>query len=1322
MNAVSGHNSSLLHVWDTHNKVKWLVDSGSLLTIIPPSVEHRAKGPDENTLCAANGTKIACYGKASVHIVIGSRSFFYDAVVADVKHHILGADFLSHFYLAPNLRDGNLLDLKELSTLPAKLATGFKSNPINLINKSDSPYHKLLDRFPAISQPSFKIKNPKHGVKHSIPTSGRPVFSRSRPLPSDRLAIAKEEIGKLVKLGVCRRAKSAWSSPLIVAPKPGGGWRVCGDYRRLNNMTEMDRYPVRTLKDFTAELHGKRVFSKVDLLKGFHQIPMEEEDIAKTGVITPFGLFEFLRCPFGLKNAPQDFQRLMDELLGEIPHVFVYLDDILIASVDEQQHLKDLEEVFRILDENGLTINRDKCELGKPSLDFLGYRVDATGITPLPERVAAINKVPPPTTIKELQSFLGMVNYYRRFIPHAAEHLFHLFGCLKGRSTNKKHRKHQVKLPKTLNWTQECQASFDAIKSALASATLLHHPIPGAHLALTTDASKLAMGGVLEQRGANGWEPLGFWSAKLQPHQQLWPPYDRELLAAFRGIRHFRPMVEGRPFTLYSDHLPLVPSMSKKTDAQTARQVYQLSVVSEFTTDIRYIEGKSNVVADALSRPPVEQLQPDVNSISTLSSKASSSRVAAAPPQRLPGSTGETTSTASSTASSACPQRLPGSTGEITSTTSSTASSALPQRLPGSTGDFSTLHSASSVSSGQPPSLPQHLDPLEWPELKHPSRRQQEASTLSSLLDSAAAASSAPINSNSSQTASTPSSPSAAASSTTSSSPGPPETASDEDFEAFVGAIEAQSLDLTQMAREQPLDRDCQEALQNPQSNFRVKTVDLGSAKLLVDTSTGKPRPLVPYSWRKKVFDAVHGLGHPGVERTRQAITNRFVWPNVRHDASKWARECLPCQRSKVIRHTVPPIGEFIVPQKRFEHLNVDLVTLPLSNGFKHLLTIVDRLSRWPQAIPLTDMTTESVADAFAHGWVSTFGVPATITTDRGAQFGTAIWTQLMQTWGIRSTTTTAYHPEANGMVERFHRRLKEALLALGADAGQNWYWRLPLVLLAIRTTIKPDVGATPSDMVFGEGVAVPGCLLSSTPSSEEELQQHGQRTLANLRMEVERLQPTPTSTHRIQRVQLPSDLRTASHVFIKRGGVTGTLSTPYTGPFRVVERQPTYFKISIPRRGIESVALARIKPACVAPLDDEDPAPPPVTPPRPGRPPGVRTRHPAPTDRVTRQSRQQEAEAPPTADADAPTPSSDPVDAAPLSPIPASPTTPDEFDDALPPPPPRPRTPTREPQRQPRFFLDPSRRRFSARPPKTSYAAPLEAILKSHLKDLSDN
>ena len=210
----------------------------------------------------------------------------------------------------------------------------------------------------------------------------------------------------------------------------------------------------------------------------------------KTAVITPFGLYIFLRTPFGLKNAGQDFQRLMDTILEGVPHTFVYIDDILVASSSPEEHLADLTRVFDILKENGLVVNRSKCVLGVPALDFLGYRVDAKGARPLEERVTAIRQFASPTTVKELQRFLGMINFYRRFIPRAAHHLAGLFGALKDK-------------PKTLKWEDEQKASFVAIKDAISNAALLHHPRPGAPLAITTDASKIAVGA-----SWSSWTPM----------------------------------------------------------------------------------------------------------------------------------------------------------------------------------------------------------------------------------------------------------------------------------------------------------------------------------------------------------------------------------------------------------------------------------------------------------------------------------------------------------------------------------------------------------------------------------------------------------------------------------------------------------------------------------------------------------------------------------------------------------------------------------------------------------------------------------------------
>ena len=310
-----------------------------------------------------------------MNIHLADRKILFPITIADVRQPILGADFLAHAYLAPNHRDGTLIDIKDMSVLRANIEKEAEPIRINHVSQATDPFYQLLDnKFPNLSNPSFRVKDVDHGVLHHIPTEGPPVQARARKLDPEKLAVAKAEIEKLVELGVCERGKSRWSSPLLVTTKPCqspctcdkekpcGGWRVWGDYRRLNHMTT-NQYPVRNLQDFNADLRGKTFFSKVSLLKGYHQIPVSPADIKKTAIITPFGLFLFPRCSFGLKNAGQDFQRLMDRILGDVPHMFVYLDDIMIASEIKEQHLEDLTRVFSIREENGLVDNRKKRDM-----------------------------------------------------------------------------------------------------------------------------------------------------------------------------------------------------------------------------------------------------------------------------------------------------------------------------------------------------------------------------------------------------------------------------------------------------------------------------------------------------------------------------------------------------------------------------------------------------------------------------------------------------------------------------------------------------------------------------------------------------------------------------------------------------------------------------------------------------------------------------------------------------------------------------------------------------------------------------------------------
>ncbi len=236
---------------------------------------------------------------------------------------------------------------------------------------------------------------------------------------------------------------------------------------------------------------------------------MAAADIAKTAIITPFGLFEFIRMPFGLRNAGMTFQRLMDSVLGNLPFAFVYLDDILIASADKATHWRHLEAVFATLQQNGLVVNPDKCLIACSSVDFLGHRLSASGIGPLPARVQAIADFPRPATVKQLQAFLGFFNFYRRFIPAAAKLVLPLTRALRG----------GPKGTTLLDWSPAMAAAFQAARSSLSSSAVLAHPVVGAELSLVTDASATHVGAVVQQRRrGQAWRPLGFGAKYSQSH------------------------------------------------------------------------------------------------------------------------------------------------------------------------------------------------------------------------------------------------------------------------------------------------------------------------------------------------------------------------------------------------------------------------------------------------------------------------------------------------------------------------------------------------------------------------------------------------------------------------------------------------------------------------------------------------------------------------------------------------------------------------------------------------------------------------------------
>ena len=246
--------------------------------------------------------------------------------------------------------------------------------------------------------------------------------------------------------------------------------------------------------------------------------------------------------PFGLRNAAKTSQRFLDEVLRGLPACFVYVGDILIASATLQEHITDLRHVLQRLQDYGVVVNAPKCVLGAPRLQFLGHEVSAAGISPLPDRVAAITAFPRPTTDKQLRRFVGMTAFYHRFVPHAAELLRPLHRLLDKRNGSKR--------TKQLTWTEAAEDAFPHVKRALASAALLAQPVPNAPLSIAVDASNTGVGAVLQQHHDGAWQPLAFFSRSLTPTEARYSTFGRELLALYLSVRHFRHAIEGRPLVV----------------------------------------------------------------------------------------------------------------------------------------------------------------------------------------------------------------------------------------------------------------------------------------------------------------------------------------------------------------------------------------------------------------------------------------------------------------------------------------------------------------------------------------------------------------------------------------------------------------------------------------------------------------------------------------------------------------------------------------------------------------------------------------------------
>ncbi|KAL1518322.1 hypothetical protein ABEB36_001961 [Hypothenemus hampei] len=384
------------------------------------------------------------------------------------------------------------------------------------------------------------------------------------------------------------------------------------------------------------------------------------------------------------------------------------------------------------------------------------------------------------------------------------------------------------------------------------------------------------------------------------------------------------------------------------------------------------------------------------------------------------------------------------------------------------------------------------------------------------------------------------------------------------------------SISTEELATSQLADEELKNLLnENSSLQLQKLRVDNTDAVVFCDTSTGEIRPYVPKGLRRKVFDMAHGLSHPSGRATRKIIQSRFVWPKMNRDVTHWARTCLACQRSKISRYNKNVPHHITIPGARFAHVHMDIVgPLPKSKGFSYCLTLIDRFSRWPEAMPIQDTSAETVCDAFFAAWVARFGSPITITTDRGPQFEAELFFSLTKLIGCSKLRTTAYHPASNGIIERWHRSFKAAIKCHGTN---DWVSVLPMVLLGLRTSFKEDIKSTAAEMLYGTSLRIPGEYFIS-----EEMHPNPQIFVEKLREYMRTVRSAPTAHHVKKKAFVHKTLYTCTHVFVRVGSIKPPLEAPYEGPYEVLERvSDRVFKVQINGKAV-TISTERLKPAFI--------------------------------------------------------------------------------------------------------------------------------------------
>lgn len=889
---------------------------------------------------------------------------------------------------------------------------------------------------------------------HEIDTGdAKPIKMHPRRVPLHLQQEVTQTLKQMLDSGIISPSCSPWAAPVVLVKKKGGGFRFCVDYRKLNEVTRKDAYPLPRIDDALDSLSNACWFSTLDLTSGYWQVEVDPKDRHKTAFTTRQGLFEFNVLSFGLCNAPSTFQRLMDLILADLQWTtcLVYLDDIIVFGRTFHEHLTRLDGVLEKLRQANLKVKPSKCNLFSTQVHYLGHVISSEGVMPDPAKVEAVREWPIPANQTEVQSFIGLASYYRRFVRGFADTARPL---------------HQLaEKGRRFRWTEECQVAFDRLKTSLVTAPVLAYPDPSKIFILDTDASDVGIGAVLSQEEGGMERVVAYASRALTKQERKYATTKKELLSMVAFTKHFKHFLLGKEFVLRTDHNSLRWLHNfQGLEGQLARWIEQLA---NFQYRIVHRPGKLHSNADALSRLPAY-----------LENKQQAD-------QKL------------------CHKMI-----------------------------GSVAPKVYAVQEGLPPEVCSKEG-----EMDELSQAQLADRELSRIIDCKKCADSV--------------------------------MPADPELQKYASVWNQLQVQGTRLVRIPPAysDAACQVQVVLPQS-------------------------MVP-----QVLEQLHNVstgGHLGVQKLQGKVKDRFYWPGWFTDVKAWVKDCVDCGSHKTQgKQPCAPL-QSSVASRPFERVALDIMgplpETPEKN--KYILVVGDYFSKWTEAFPLPNQEAHTIAKVLTEEWVCRFGAPRSIHSDQGRNFESTLFKELCRLLHIHKSRTSPYHPQSDGLIERFNRTLLSMLSLFVEDNQLNWDKLLPYVMLAYRSSVHASTSFTPYRVLFGQEIVLPVDIMLKVNNQEsftsvDEYVSRLRDTLSTVVEAVKRHQSRAS-----QQQKRSYDFRANFQYYsegelvwvrnkAKKRGVCPKLQRNYKGPFRVMDRVTDVLYRLVPAEGGQEsvIHFNRLKP-----------------------------------------------------------------------------------------------------------------------------------------------